>query len=72
MSDDLPKEAEEFFRDLPEEVREFFRRQGELGGKLSGAARMEKLTAKQRKLIAQKAGQASAAARRKKKEETDA
>lgn len=69
MPDDLPEEAQDFFRDLPEEAREFFRREGERGGKLSGAARMEKLTAKQRKLIAKKAGQASGAARRKKKTE---
>ncbi len=53
--------------ELSEEAREFFRREGERGGKLSGAARMKKLTAKQRTSVAKKAAQASVEARRKKK-----
>ncbi len=49
---------------LSEEALEFFRKQGRKGGKKSGAARMEKLTAEQRSALAKKA----AAARWKKKE----
>jgi hypothetical protein len=37
---------------LSPEEREYFRRQGRKGGKLSAAARMEKLTAQQRSEIA--------------------
>jgi hypothetical protein len=43
---------------LPPEVREFFVQKGKEGGKLSGAARMAKLTAEQRREIARKAVQA--------------
>lgn len=40
---------------LPPEVLEYFRGQGSKGGKLSGPARMEKLTPEQRTEIAKKA-----------------
>ncbi len=43
---------------LPPEVRAFFVQQGKKGGKLSGAARMEKLTPEQRREVAKKAVQA--------------
>jgi len=40
---------------LPPGALEFFREQGRKGGKLSGAARMKKLTPEQRSEIAKKA-----------------
>jgi hypothetical protein len=40
---------------LPEAVLEYFREQGRRGGKLSGKARMEKLTAEQRSEVARNA-----------------
>jgi hypothetical protein len=43
---------------LPPEVAEFFRKQGAKGGKLSGAARMEKITPERRTEIARKAAAA--------------
>ena len=43
---------------LPKEALEYFRRQGKRGGKLSGAARMEKLTPEQRTAVAKKAAAA--------------
>jgi hypothetical protein len=43
---------------LPPEVRAFFVQKGKEGGKLSRAARMEKLTPEQRQEIARKAVQA--------------
>jgi len=42
-------------RRLPDEVLEFFRNQGKKGGKLSGTARLAKMTAEQRKAVAKKA-----------------
>jgi hypothetical protein len=42
---------------------DYFRRMGAKGGKLSAAARMEKLTSKQRSDIAKKAAAASALVR---------
>jgi hypothetical protein len=51
---------------LPSEVLDYFRKEGKKGGKLSGAARMEKLTPEQRSAIAKKAAAASAAVRTKK------
>lgn len=54
-------------RKLPEAALEFFREQGRKGGKLSGAARMEKLTAAQRSEIAKNAVAAREAKRRGKK-----
>jgi hypothetical protein len=47
----------------PEDVVEFFRTQGKKGGKLSGKARLEKLTPEQRSAIAKKAAKASAKVR---------
>jgi hypothetical protein len=43
---------------LPADIREYFRKQGAIGGKASGKARMEKLTAQQRTEIAKKAAAA--------------
>jgi hypothetical protein len=43
---------------LPAGIKEYFRKQGSKGGKLSGAARMEKLTPEQRSEIAKKAAAA--------------
>jgi hypothetical protein len=43
---------------LPSAIKEYFRKQGAKGGKLSGAARMEKLTPEQRSAIAKKAAAA--------------
>jgi hypothetical protein len=43
---------------LPPEVRAFFVQKGKEGGKLSGAARMKKLTPEQRREVARKAVQA--------------
>jgi hypothetical protein len=43
---------------IPKAVMEFFRKQGARGGKLSAAARMEKLTPEQRRKVAQKAAAA--------------
>jgi hypothetical protein len=40
---------------LPEAALEYFREQGRRGGKLSGKARMEKLTAEQRSEVARNA-----------------
>jgi hypothetical protein len=51
---------------LPPEVLEYFRQQGEKGGKLSGKARMEKLTPEQRSEIAKKASKKAAEVRSKK------
>lgn len=48
---------------LPEEVLKFFRDQGKKGGKLSGRARLAKMTAEQRKAVAKKAAAASAKVR---------
>src|SRR5260370_21764818 len=48
---------------LPPEVVEYFRKQGVKGGKLSGAARMEKLTPEQRSAIAKNAVEAREAKR---------
>lgn len=48
---------------LPKEVVEFFRREGKKGGKLSGQARMKKLTPEQRQAVAKKAAAASAKVR---------
>lgn len=50
---------------IPAEVLEFFRKQGERGGKLSGKARMTKLTPEQRSAIAKKAAAKSAEVRSK-------
>jgi len=55
---------------LPEEVLEFFRQQGAKGGKLSGPARMRKLTPEHRSEIARKAVAAREANRRKRKDQT--
>jgi hypothetical protein len=43
---------------LPPKVRAFFVQKGKEGGKLSGAARMAKLTPEKRKEVAKKAVQA--------------
>jgi hypothetical protein len=43
---------------LPADIKEYFRKEGSKGGKLSGAARMEKLTPEQRSEIAKKAAAA--------------
>jgi general stress protein YciG len=51
---------------LPAGALEFFREQGRKGGKLSGAARMAKLTPERRSEIAKKASAAAAKARSKK------
>jgi general stress protein YciG len=59
-------------RPLSEEALEFFREQGRKGGKKSAKARMQKLSAEQRKEIARKAGRAGAAARWGKIREKDA
>jgi hypothetical protein len=45
---------------LPDELVAFFRNAGKKGGKLSAAARMEKLTPEQRSAIAKKASAAAA------------
>jgi len=50
-------------RRLPDEVLEFFRNQGKKGGKLSGKARLAKMTAEQRKAVAKTAAAASAKVR---------
>jgi len=50
---------------LPPEALEFFRNQGAKGGKLSGKARMAKLTPEQRSEIARKAAARSAEVRSK-------
>ena len=42
-------------RTLPKAVLEYFRKQGKKGGKMSAAARMEKLTPERRKQIAKTA-----------------
>lgn len=42
-------------RNMPPAAFEFFREQGRIGGKLSGAARMRKLSPEQRSAIAKKA-----------------
>ena len=51
---------------IPPEALEFFRKQGQKGGKLSGKARMAKLTPEQRSEIARKAAAKSAEVRSKK------
>ena len=51
---------------IPAEVLEYFRKQGAKGGKLSGSARMQKLTPEQRSAIAKKAAAKSAEVRSKK------
>lgn len=51
---------------LPPEVLDFFRKEGAKGGKLSGKARMEKLTPEQRSEIAKNAVAAREAKRSKK------
>lgn len=51
---------------IPAEALEYFREQGQKGGKLSGKARMEKLTSEQRSEIAKKAAAKSAEVRSKK------
>ena len=48
---------------LPPEVLEFFKKQGAKGGKLSGQARMERMTPEQRSEVARQAAAASAAVR---------
>ncbi len=48
---------------LPEAAREFFRKEGVRGGKLSGKARMVKMTSEQRSEVAKKAAAASAKVR---------
>ncbi|MBM3739253.1 MAG: hypothetical protein FJW39_26060 [Acidobacteria bacterium] len=53
---------------LPAEAIEFFRSHGAKGGKLSAAARIEKLTPEQRKEIASKAAKARWAKVKKKSE----
>jgi hypothetical protein len=50
---------------LPADALEFFRKQGAIGGKLSGLARMKKLTPEQRSEIAKKAVAAREAKRKK-------
>ena len=50
---------------LPADALEFFRKQGAKGGKLSGLARMKKLTPEQRSEIAKKAVAAREAKRKK-------
>jgi hypothetical protein len=50
---------------MPPEVLEYFRKQGAKGGKLSGKARMEKLTPEQRSEIARNAVAAREAKRKK-------
>jgi hypothetical protein len=50
---------------LSADALEFFRKQGAKGGKLSGAARMKKLTPEQRSEIAKKAVAAREAKRKK-------
>jgi hypothetical protein len=52
---------------LPKDVLEFFRQQGVKGGKLSGAARMRKMTPEQRSEVARKAVAARELKRRKKR-----
>jgi hypothetical protein len=51
---------------IPAEVLEYFREQGAKGGKLSGKARMRKLTPERRSAIAKKAAAESAVVRSKK------
>jgi len=53
---------------LPKDVLEFFRQQGAKGGKLSGAARMRKMTPEQRSEVARKAVAAREAKRAKTKD----
>lgn len=50
---------------FPPELIEYFRQQGRKGGKLSGKARMEKLTSEQRSAIAKNASQKAAEVRTK-------
>jgi len=52
---------------LPDDVVAFFKKAGRKGGKLSGAARMEKMTPEQRSAVAKKASAAAAVARSKRK-----
>jgi hypothetical protein len=54
---------------MPPEVVEYFRKQGARGGRLSGEARMKKLSAEQRSEIARKAVAAREAKRKKTKAE---
>ena len=51
---------------LPEEVLDYFRAEGKRGGKMSGSARMEKMTPEQRTEVAKRAAAASVAVRAKK------
>ena len=52
MAKKVPAEVQKYLnREMPAEVREYFVKQGSQGGKLSGAARMEKLTPEQRVAI---------------------
>ena len=57
---------------LPDDIVAFFRRQGKKGGKLSAAARMEKMTPAQRSEVARKASAAAAEARKRKAKERKA
>jgi hypothetical protein len=52
------KKKPESVPELPKAALDYFKAQGEKGGKLSGAARMEKMTAKQRSAVAKKAARA--------------
>lgn len=49
---------------LPAEALEFFRRQGKLGGRIGGRARMENLTAEEKTALAKKAVDAREAKRK--------
>jgi hypothetical protein len=61
----LPSEVREAFRKMSPEALDFFRKQGAKGGKLSGPARMKKLTPEQRSDIARRAVAAREAKRKK-------
>ena len=53
-----PKKPKNLRSKIPAELIDYFREEGRRGGKLSGAARMQKLTAEQRKAVAKKAAAA--------------